>query len=65
LHGFEQLRGKVVGLKMKDAVPTRAERLDIRRRQERVDPRFLNSNQIRLLFISTLGRAPSAAASGA
>ena len=38
LHGFEQLRGKVVGLKMKDAIPTPAERLDIRRRQERVDP---------------------------
>ena len=33
LHGFEQLRGKVVGLKMKDAIPTPAERLDIRRRQ--------------------------------
>ena len=38
LHGFEQFRGKVVGLKMKDAIPTPAERLDIRRRQERVDP---------------------------
>src|ERR1700694_3837673 len=38
LHGFEQLRGKVVGLKMKDAIPTPAERLEIRRRQERVDP---------------------------
>src|SRR5271157_2053008 len=38
LHRFEQLRGKVVGLKMKDAIPTPAERLDIRRRQERVDP---------------------------
>ncbi len=48
LHGFEQLRGKVVGLKMKDAIPTPAERLDIRRRQERVDPginQFLNQGR--------------------
>jgi hypothetical protein len=46
LHGFEQLRGKVVGLKMKDAIPTPAERLDIRRRQERVDPGI---NQLQIL----------------
>src|SRR5271165_359802 len=45
LHRFEQLRGKVVGLKMKDAIPTPAERLDIRRRQERVDPGI---NQLQL-----------------
>ena len=38
LHGFERPRGKVVGLKMKDAIPTPAERLDIRRGQERVNP---------------------------
>src|SRR5271165_1070447 len=38
LHRFEQLRGKVVGLKMKDAIPTPTERIDIRGRQECVDP---------------------------
>ena len=45
LNGFEQRRGKVVGLIMKDAVPTPAERLDIRRRQECVNP-GINQPQI-------------------
>src|ERR1700731_5400410 len=42
LNGLEQRRGKVVGLIMKDAIPTPAERLDIRRRQECVDPGIIH-----------------------
>jgi len=37
LHGFEQLLGKVVGLKMKNAIPTAAEHFDIWRPKESVD----------------------------